>query len=135
MRHVIAAIALVLALGLSGPVVAGPFEDASTAYNRGDYATTLRIVRPLADQGNAFAQSGLGTMYANGEGVPQDYAEAARWNRKAERTGQRQDWFVDASVCRGQRRRKQDQSSLYRAASRDAEGGTAERPRSRGGES
>jgi hypothetical protein len=36
-----------------------------------------------ADQGNAGAQFGLSVMYANGQGVPQDYAQAARWCRKA----------------------------------------------------
>jgi len=40
-------------------------------------------LRPLADQGNALAQLGLGGMYANGQGVPQDYAQAVIWYRKA----------------------------------------------------
>jgi hypothetical protein len=36
--------------------VAGPFEDAITAYHRGDYTAAMRIIRPLADQRNARAQ-------------------------------------------------------------------------------
>lgn len=36
-----------------------------------------------AEQGNAEAQFDLGFMYANGKGVPQDYAEAAKCYRKA----------------------------------------------------
>ena len=48
---------LLLALGLSGAANAGPFEDALAAHGRGDYATSLRLWRPLADQGNASAQS------------------------------------------------------------------------------
>ena len=32
---------------------------------------------------DAFAQFSLGVMYSNGEGVPQDYAEAVRWYRLA----------------------------------------------------
>ena len=39
--------------------------------------------RKAADQGDAAAQSNLGVMYANGQGVPQDYAEAVQWYRKA----------------------------------------------------
>jgi TPR repeat protein len=39
--------------------------------------------RKAADQGNARAQFNLGVLYANGQGVAQDYAEAARWYRKA----------------------------------------------------
>jgi len=44
-------VALVLSLGLTAPVAAGPFEDGLAAYGRGDYATALRLIRPLADQG------------------------------------------------------------------------------------
>ena len=46
-------------------------------------ATALRLWRPLAEQGDADAQYSLGVTYANGRGVPQDYAEAVRWYRKA----------------------------------------------------
>lgn len=38
-----------------------------------------QIWRLLGDQGNRFAQYNLGLLYAHGEGVPQDYAEAAKW--------------------------------------------------------
>jgi hypothetical protein len=44
-----------LALTLFGVAMAGPLEDAKTAYQRGDYATALQIERPLAEQGNASA--------------------------------------------------------------------------------
>ncbi len=40
-------------------------------------------LRALGAQGDAEAQSTLGVMYRNGEGVPQDYAEAVRWYRLA----------------------------------------------------
>ena len=46
-------VALFLGVGLAGPVAAGPFEDATAAYGNGDYATALRLIRPLAEQGNA----------------------------------------------------------------------------------
>ena len=75
--------AIVLLLSLAAPVAAGPLEDATAAYNRGDYATVLRLLRPLADQGDARAQAGLGVMYANGQGVPQNSAEALKWYRLA----------------------------------------------------
>ncbi len=38
----------------------------------------LREWRPLAKSGDPYAQYNLGTMYAYGHGVPQDYAEAAQ---------------------------------------------------------
>ena len=44
-------------------------------------------MRPLAEQGNALAELGLGVMYANGQGVPQDYAQAMVWYLKAAEQG------------------------------------------------
>ncbi len=43
----------------------------------------LERMRALAEQGMAVAQYTLGVMYANGEGVPEDDAEAVRWYRLA----------------------------------------------------
>lgn len=68
---------------LATPVAAGPYEDAFAAYKSGAYLTALTLWRPLANQGNVHAQYGLGTMYDNGQGVPQDYAETVKWYRTA----------------------------------------------------
>ena len=43
----------------------------------------LTETRRLAEQGNAEAQFSLGLMYDNGEGVPENDAEAMRWYRLA----------------------------------------------------
>ncbi len=59
------------------------------AYQRGDYATALRIFRQLADQGNANAQGNLGLMYEKGKGVPQDYVQAHMWYNLAAAQGQK----------------------------------------------
>ena len=81
MRDLIKAglVALVLSLSLAAPVTAGPFEDGSAAYERGDYATALMVYRPLADKGDAKAQYNLGIMYDTGQGVSQDYVQAHKW--------------------------------------------------------
>jgi TPR repeat protein len=42
---------------------AGPLEDGAEAAERGDYATALRLWRPLADQGNPYAQYKVGLAY------------------------------------------------------------------------
>ncbi len=70
--------ALVLCLCIT-TAQADQFDDAYAAYKKGDYATTLRLLRPLAETGDASAQYSLGNMYANGQGVPQDYVEAHKW--------------------------------------------------------
>ena len=36
-----------------------------------------------ANQGAAYAQFNLGVMYANGDGIPENDAEAVKWYRKA----------------------------------------------------
>ena len=48
----------------------------------------LDAVRQAAEQGDAAAQYNLGLMYANGEGVPKDDAEAVKWYRLAAEQGQ-----------------------------------------------
>jgi TPR repeat protein len=70
-------------MAIGGAAVAGLLEDAASAYQRGDYATALRLWRPLADQGNAEAQLWLGIMYDEGPEVPRNDAEAIKWYRKA----------------------------------------------------
>ena len=52
------------------------------AYDAGDYATALRLWRPLAERENAFKESAqiyLGIMYLGGDGVLQDYVKAHMW--------------------------------------------------------
>jgi TPR repeat protein len=79
--------ALMLAVSFAGSVAAGPIEDAGAAYTKGDYTTTLRLLRPLAEQGDAVAQVNLGFMYEKGQGVPQDYAAAMSWYRRPAEQG------------------------------------------------
>ena len=69
------------------PLLANTSQDALTAalaaLDQHNYDTAAELWRPLANQGNADAQYNLGIMYENGNGVPQDYAEAVTWFRKA----------------------------------------------------
>ena len=57
----------------------GPLEDAEAAIKRRDYTTAARIIRPLAETGDATAQYNLGVFYDNGLGVPQDKVSAYLW--------------------------------------------------------
>jgi len=62
-------------------------KGAAGAYERKDFAAALAVWRPLAEQGNAEAETLLGAMYWRGEGVPRDHAEAARWYLRAAAKG------------------------------------------------
>ena len=75
------------------PAMAQDFDKGQDAYEAGDYATALQEWRPLATEGDVFAQALLGLMYENGEGVLQDYAQAVTWYRKAAEQGQAEAQF------------------------------------------
>ena len=76
-------IILAFLMTLSSPVAAQDFQKGSAAYQAGNFATALQEWKPLAEAGNAYAQSNLGVMYFKGNGVPKDYAEAVKWWRLA----------------------------------------------------
>jgi TPR repeat protein len=63
---------LILFVCATGPAVAGPYEDAVAAYERGAYATAKRLWGPLAEQGDPDAQYQIGMMSYRGTGVPKD---------------------------------------------------------------
>ena len=86
MKH-LGRVVVLLALLWTGLAHAGPFEDGAAALGKGDYATALRVWKPLAEQGHAEAQAILGLMYGKGWGVPQDDAEAVKWYRRAAEQG------------------------------------------------
>src|SRR5262249_38882122 len=64
------------------PAFAGPFEDGTAAIASQDYATAMRLLRPLAERGHARAQYYLGRMYEYGWGVQQSSVQAVIWYRK-----------------------------------------------------
>ena len=76
MKHL--TITLVFVMTLNSPVAAQVSTKGLAALEAYDYATALEELLPLAEQGDATAQSLLGGMYALGTGVLQDYAEAVK---------------------------------------------------------
>jgi len=78
---------LLFSISMTVSAFGGQFEDATAAYERGDYATAFRLMKPLAEKGDAKAQHNLGVMYDYGRGVPQDYTKALKWYRMAAEHG------------------------------------------------
>ncbi|MGQ0686687.1 tetratricopeptide repeat protein [Bradyrhizobium sp.] len=78
-------VAIILLSGTAA--LAGPWEDGMVAYNRGDYVPAIKLLRPLAQAGNAKAQNVLGVMYRKGEGVAKSSARAFMWFSIAARKG------------------------------------------------
>jgi PAS domain S-box-containing protein len=71
----------ILALGVEQP--AQSVDAAYAAYQKHDYAYALRLARPVADQGDRRAQSLMGLIYFNGDGVQRNGHEAMEWYRRA----------------------------------------------------
>ena len=76
----------ILAFGAGRP--AQGVDAAYAAYQNRDYTSALRLARPVADQGDSRAQSLLGLMYSNGQGVQRNEAEAMKWYWRAADQGE-----------------------------------------------
>ena len=61
-----------------------------SAYTRGDYSLAFSAFTPLANEGNAEAQTLLGNLYENGLGVIKDEKLALDWYEKAGKAGDAQ---------------------------------------------
>ncbi len=75
------------AVALSGTAQSQDYARGYDAYEAGDYATALQEWRPLAEQGNEYAQYGIGHLYHSGQGVPQDFVVAHMWYNIASGNG------------------------------------------------
>ena len=87
MKKLLTALVIIVSLGTAGAVCAQDFDKGLRAAQSGDFATALKEWTVLAEQGDADAQFNLGVMYANGNGVVQDYKEAVKWYRKSAEQG------------------------------------------------
>ncbi len=72
---------------LFGASARADYRDGLAALQRGDYAVAREEFLLLANEGHASAQYSLGFLYDYGEGVTQDYNEAAKWYRMAAEQG------------------------------------------------
>jgi TPR repeat protein len=72
---------------MTGQAIADSLVEGKNAYNTGDYKKAAKLLKPLAEQGVADAQSTFGEMYLQGKGVLQDFKEAVKWVRLAAEQG------------------------------------------------
>lgn len=76
-------LALVIGYFFSSTPPQDNYQAGEDAYYKGDYATALQELQPLAEQGHAEAQKKLGNLYYYGYGVAKNYVEAKKWYLKA----------------------------------------------------
>ena len=60
-------------------VISSDLDLARDAYNKNDFKTAFNYWEPLAKEGIADAQLGLGILYGKGQGLLQDYRESIKW--------------------------------------------------------
>ena len=68
-------------------VVAATYEEGKKAYLAQDYDLALKILKPLAENGNAQAQITLGLMHDYGHGVEKSASESIKWYLMAAEQG------------------------------------------------
>ncbi len=74
-------------------VHADALQDGRAAIGAGEYEKALRLLIPLAKQGNTVAQNAIGVLYLNGWGVNRDYAKALKWFRESAQQGEARGQF------------------------------------------
>lgn len=89
-HHMVCATAIAAALLVISPnAFCAPtsFDRAETAYRANQFSVARPLFIEVAKNGDAIAEFRLGTMFAKGQGVPQDFALAAEWLAKSAARG------------------------------------------------
>ena len=93
----VVSLALLLAMFAVAPASAGLMEEKA-AYERGDYRTAIKELRPLAQQGQTDSLFILGVMALEGKGVPKDLKRAAKAFARASVQGHATAQFLFAAL-------------------------------------
>jgi len=80
-------LAFCLALGMSSSLLHAGFDEATAAFESGNYPKALEELQPLVEKGDARAQYAMGVMAENGFGMPVNLQQAAAWYLKAAQQG------------------------------------------------
>jgi len=80
MKRLIAIIALLLCFQ---PAHAGDLAAGLSAYRSGQYGAAVALLKPLARQGDPWAQYSLAVAYDDGFGVPRNFRLALEWYKRA----------------------------------------------------
>ncbi|NCJ04957.1 sel1 repeat family protein [Synechococcales cyanobacterium C] len=62
-------------------------ENGQAAFEAEDYINAFRLLKPIAEQGNAEAQCVIANMYQLGLGLERDFSEAIHWYEKSAEQG------------------------------------------------
>lgn len=119
-RYRLFIVASALCLCLAAPVAAD-FDSGLSAFLDSDYRRAREIWRPLAEDGDARSQFGLGMMIEGGHGRPPDPEKASAWYRRAADQGMAEAELSLGSLYehgRGVARNPVRAAELYRSAAK-----------------
>ena len=117
---------IMLGLLLAGVIPAtASVDDAVQAYLRGEFNKAAVLLRPVAEQGDAQAQTYMGLLYERGKGVPQDYAESVKWYRLAAEQGKADAQYYLGNMYRNGNGVPQDEAEAVVWYTKAAEQGKA----------
>jgi hypothetical protein len=102
------------------------YDEGKAAYDRGDFAAAYEAFQGMAGLGDAEAQYYLGRMYAKGQGVTEDQAEAMKWYRKAADQGYAKAQFSIGAAYQTGKGAQQDYVEAVKWFNKAAEQGDAE---------
>ena len=99
MKHL--PITLAFLVTLSSPVASQDYSKGVRALTVGpvDFATALKELKPLAEDGDPFSQWHLGFMYQKGYGVLSDYVLSHMWYNIASVNGHKLGTMATESVA------------------------------------
>ncbi len=95
-RRLKAALACATLLLATPHAQAHDVRQGASAYRQGHYGEAAAILKPLAEEGDPFAQFAIAVMYDDGHGLPQNFSRALSWYMRAARSG-----LVDAQYMVG----------------------------------
>ena len=75
--------AILLVFIFNNSTISSDLSLAKDAYNKNDFKVAYNYWEPLANEGIADAQLGLGILYGKGQGLLQDYRESIKWFKLA----------------------------------------------------
>lgn len=84
MRRILTFIVLLLWLQ---PAAASEYSSGIFAYRNGQYPRAVALLKPLALEGDPYAQFALGVMYDDGIGLPRNFTLALLWYKKSAAQG------------------------------------------------
>lgn len=124
MKNSVKAMFLALVFQTTCALHAQTFDDALSAYKRGDYGAAYTGFKKEADQGDLVSQGILGLMFSKGQGVQKDPELAYQWYRKsAEQGSPKSQYWTGVAYANGNGVAKDDQMAIqwYRKAADQGE--------------